>query len=235
MTVSPLAAGGAGEASLVADLSGVDTWLFDLDHTLYPPTTPVLRRIEARIRDYMVELTGLPPDEAWALQKDYLARYGGAAPGLIAHHGVDIPAFLAHIHDVPIDEVEPEPALKAALARLPGRRLVFTNASARHAERLLEKLEIADFFEAVFHTEAAGMLMKPDPRAFAALIDAHAVAPRSTAFFEDRADNLAPAAALGMTTVLVGPHAVDDAHPFVHHRTNLLAPFLASAQVMETP
>jgi len=217
-----------------ADLRHVDTWLFDLDHTLYPPTTPVLRLVEARIKDYMARLTGLPPDEAWALQKSYLTRYGGAVAGLIEHHDVDIDAFMAEIHDVPIDSVEPDPALKAALERLPGRRLVFTNASARHAERMLERLEIADLFSDVFHTEAAGYVMKPDPRAFDLLLAAHAVPPATTAFFEDRADNLEPAAALGMSTVLVGPHAVDDQNAFVQHRTSLLAPFLASAQVSET-
>ena len=219
---------------LGVDLRHVHTWLFDLDHTLYPPTTPVLRLIEARIRDYMARLTGLPPDEAWALQKTYLTKYGGAVAGLIEHHNVDVDAFMAEIHDVPIDEVQPDPALKEALARLPGRRLVFTNASARHAERLLAKLEIADLFDEVFHTEAAGYVMKPDPRAFDLMMAAHAVAPASTAFFEDRADNLEPAAALGMTTVLVGPHAADDAQAFVRHRTALLAPFLATARVSET-
>ena len=223
------------QLDLGADLRHVDTWLFDLDHTLYPPTAPVLRLIEARIRDYMARLTGLPPDEAWALQKTYLTKYGGAVAGLIEHHDVDVEAFMAEIHDVPIDEVEPDPALREALARLPGRRLVFTNASARHAERLLAKLEIAELFDEVFHTEAAGYVMKPDPRAFDLIMAAHAVTPASTAFFEDRADNLEPAAALGMTTVLVGPHALDDAQPFVQHRTALLAPFLASARVTETP
>jgi putative hydrolase of the HAD superfamily len=221
-------------AAKAADLAHVDTWLFDLDHTLYPPTFPVLRLIEARIRDYMARLTGLPPDEAWALQKDYLHRYGGAAPGLIANHGIDPTDFLAEIHDVPLDDVHPDPALRAALQRLPGRRIVFTNASARHAERLLDKLEIADLFPEVFHTEAAGLVMKPDPRAFERLIAAHDVAPPRTAFFEDRADNLKPASALGMTTVLVGPHALDGDEPFVDHRTQDLAAFLRAAAVMET-
>ena len=217
-----------------ADLSHVDTWLFDLDHTLYPPTFETLRRIEQRIRDYMTRLTGLPADEAWALQRTYFDRYGGAVAGLIEHHDVDVAAFMAEIHDVPIDEVTPDPALKAALARLPGRRLVFTNASAAHAQRLLAKLDLAPLFHEVFHTEAAGYLMKPDVRAFEALIAAHAVRTETTAFFEDRADNLATAHGLGMATVLVRPDALDNHDPFVDHRTDDLAGFLAAARVMET-
>lgn len=216
------------------DLSRIDTWLFDLDHTLYPPTAPVLRLVEQRIKDYMTRLTGLPPEEAWALQKSYLAQYGGAVAGLIEHHQVDIAAFMAEVHDVPLDGVTPDPALKAALARLPGRRLVFTNASAWHAERLLAKLDLTSVFDEVFHTEAAGYVMKPDRRAFQALIDAHAVSPATTAFFEDRADNLQTAKALGMTAVLVRPDAADNTDPFVDHRTDDLTGFLESARVMET-
>ncbi|CAN5145408.1 pyrimidine 5'-nucleotidase [soil metagenome] len=217
-----------------ADLRHVDTWLFDLDHTLYPPTFETLRRIEQRIRDYMTRLTGLPPEEAWALQRTYFDRYGGAVAGLIEHHDVDVAAFMEEIHDVPLDEVTPDPQLKAALARLPGRRLVFTNASAAHAERLLAKLDIAPLFHDVFHTEAAGYVMKPDVRAFEALIAAHAVKPDTTAFFEDRADNLQTAHGLGMATVLVRPDAFDNRDSFVDHRTDDLAGFLQSARRMET-
>lgn len=217
----------------MTDLTHIDTWLFDLDHTLYPPTFPVLRLIEARIRDYMIRLTGLPSDEAWAVQKRYLDDYGGAVAGLVKHHGIDPHAFLAEVHDVPLDSLEPDPALKAAIARLPGRRLIFTNGSERHAERVLETLELSALFDEVFHTEAAGMVMKPDPRAFDALIRAHDVKPHSTAFFEDRAVNLAPAAALGMTTVLVGDHAQASTDAFVQHRTASLTAFLNAAEVKE--
>jgi putative hydrolase of the HAD superfamily len=140
---------------------------------------------------------------------------------------------MAYVHDVPLDTLHPDSALRAALARLPGRRLVFTNGSAWHAERVLEKLEIADLFDEVFHAEASNLIPKPDPRAFDALIAAHAVTPATTAFFEDRAVNLAPAAKLGMTTILVGPEAATSTDAFVRHRTATLAPFLDAARVKE--
>ncbi len=215
------------------DFSYVDTWLFDLDNTLYPPSSGYILAIEARIQDYFVRLTGLSPDEAWAVQKRYLDAYGSAAPGLIEHHDADPHDFLRDVHDVPLDLLTPDPALRLALQRLPGRRLVFTNGSEWHAERVLERLGIADLFDEVFHTEAAGLIAKPDPRAFDALIAAHAVTPASTAFFEDRAVNLAPAAALGMTTVLVGEHAAASTEPFVQHRTDALTDFLNAAQVKD--
>lgn len=215
------------------DLTHVDTWLFDLDNTLYPPSSGYILAIEERIKQYFMRITGLPGDEAWAVQKRYLDEHGSAVPGLIQHHDADPHAFLREVHDVPLDVLEPDPQLRGALDRLPGRRLVFTNGSEWHAERVLERLEIADLFDEVFHTEAAGLIAKPDPRAFDALIRAHDVVPPSTAFFEDRAVNLAPAAGLGMTTVLVGDHAFDgdaSTEPFVHHRTRSLTEFLNSAQ-----
>ncbi len=216
-----------------ADLRHIDTWLFDLDNTLYPPETGYLKLIEARILAYFMRLTGLPANEAWALQKRYLEEGGTATAGLVAHHDADPHAFMAEVHDVPLDSLTPDPALRTALERLPGQRLVFTNGSAWHAERVLERLGIADQFNDVFHTEAAGLIAKPDPRAFDALLKAHDIAPRTTAFFEDRAVNLAPAAALGMTTVLVGAHAAASTEAFVHHRTAALAPFLMAARTQE--
>jgi putative hydrolase of the HAD superfamily len=228
------APGGRGEGT-GADLRGVDTWLFDLDNTLYPAEAGVLALVEARILDYFVDLTGLSAADAWSLQKRYLNEHGSAVPGLIEHHQVDPHAFLADVHDVPLDALEPDEALRRALTRLPGRRLVFTNGSARHAERVLDKLGVADAFDEVFHAEAANLVAKPDPRAFEALIRTHKVTPQTTAFFEDRAVNLRPAAALGMTTVLVGPHAAASTEAFVQHRTAALAPFLNAARVKESP
>ncbi len=231
LTVFPLNAD--APAAPGADLTGVETWLFDLDNTLYPPEVGFLELVEQRILAYFMDLTGLPAEEAWALQKRYLKQYGSAAPGLVKHHEVDPHAFMRFVHDVPLDSLEPDPALRAALARLPGRRLVFTNGSAWHADRVLGRLGIADQFEDVFHAEAANLISKPDPRAFDALLAAHTLDPVRTAFFEDRAVNLEPAAALGMVTVLVGPSALASTEPFVRHKTVRLAPFLAAARVKE--
>jgi putative hydrolase of the HAD superfamily len=216
-----------------ADLQHVDTWLFDLDNTLYPESAGILRLVEAKILDYFVELTGLDAAEAWALQMRYFEAHGSAAPGLLANHDVDPQEFLRRAHDVPLDALAPDPELQAALQRLPGRRLVFTNGSRRHAERVLERLELSALFSGVFHAEAAELVAKPDPQAFQRLIAAHQVTPATTAFFEDRAVNLQPAAALGMTTVLVGSDPGAPHPDFVRYRTSHLARFLAAARTKD--
>lgn len=216
-----------------ADLRHVDVWLFDLDNTLYPFETEFMSLIEARMTTFVARETGLPRDEARALQKRYLHEHGTTLAGLMAHQGVDPAAFLDEVHDVSLDSLKPDPDLAAGLARLPGRRLVFTNGDARHAARVLDKLAIADHFEAVFHIAAAGYVPKPAPQTFARLIAAHAVEPSKACFFEDSEKNLAPAADMGMTTVLVGPHAQGSTASFVHHRARRLAPFLHTARVRE--
>ena len=216
-----------------ADLRHVDTWIFDLDNTLYPPGGEFLHLIEQRMTDYVVRLTGLPRDQAWDLQERYMHEHGATLTGLTAFHGVDPVDFLDEVHDVSTDSLVPDPRLAAAIARLPGRRLVFTNGHGTHARRVLEKLALDQLFDEVFHLETANMVPKPNPAAFDHLIRLHALTPASAAFFEDSERNLAPAAERGMTTVLVGPHALTSTAPFVQHRTEALAPFLEAAQLQD--
>ena len=218
-----------------ADLRHVTTWLFDLDNCLYPQDTEFVALIDERITAFVMRQLGLDHAAARTLQRRYLHEHGTTLAGLMAHEGIDPHAYLDEVHDVSIDSLSPDPELAAALERLPGRRLVFTNASARHAARVLEHLEIADHFEGVFHLEAADLAPKPTLPAYRAMMAAHAVEPAVTAFFEDSVKNLAPAAELGMTTVLVGRHASADESPFVDHRTPALTPFLQRARTSLEP
>ena len=218
-----------------ADLRHIETWLFDLDNTLYPLESGLAEMVSAKITDFVAELTGLPHDEARALQKRYLADYGLTLSGLLTHHGVDPNIYHAMFHDLPLDGLAPDEALIAQLRRLPGRRLIFTNADDVHAARVLERLGMAGLFEDVFHIASSDFTPKPKPEAFARIVAAHAITPMATAFFEDSEPNLAPAAALGMTTVLVGPAALGEAQPFVDYRAADLAAFLAHARLKGEP
>jgi putative hydrolase of the HAD superfamily len=217
-----------------ADLFHVDTWLFDLDNTLYPAESGFMGQIEARMTQFVVKVTGLPTDEAYALQKRYLAEHGLTLRGMMEHHGVEPAEFNALFHDLSLEALAHDADLLAALERLPGRRLIFTNADAFHAERVLTHLGLHHLFEDVFHIDSFGFRPKPDPAAFQAMLDVHGLQPAATAFFEDSERNLAPAADLGMTTVLVGAHAAASSAPFIQFRTEKLAPFLATARLRET-
>ena len=212
---------------MTADLTHIDTWLFDLDNTLYPEESGFMQGVESRMTAFVAKVTGLEHDAAYSLQKHYLAEHGLTLKGLMLHHGVDPADFHALFHDLSLD-------LLAALGKLPGRRLIFTNADDKHAERVLAHLNLRGLFDDVFHIHSFGFAPKPDPLGFQRMIDAHGLTPASTAFFEDSERNLHPAADLGMTTVLVGSRALASTADFVHHRTEKLTPFLSSARLKET-
>ena len=218
---------------MTADFTHVDTWLFDLDNTLYPHECGLGPEVDARMSEVVAELTGLAPAEADALRERYLEEHGLTLRGLMLHQGVDPVAFNALFHDLSLERLAADPALAAAIARLPGRRLIFTNADDVHAERVTARLGLAGLFDDVFHIASADFLPKPERATFARLVAAHAIRPVATAFFDDRAMNLAPAAELGMTTVLVGAGADANTDAFVNHRAPRLADFLADARVKE--
>ncbi len=216
-----------------ADLTHIDTWLFDLDNTLYPEESGFMTQVESRMTDFVEQVTGLPRPEAYALQKKYYAEHGLTLTGLIKNHGADPAGFFALHHDLSLEALVRDPALLIALAKLPGRRYVFTNADDKHAERVMAHLGLDELFDNVFHIHSFGYAPKPDPLGFQRMIDAHGMDPKTTCFFEDSERNLKPAFDLGMTTVLVGPRALASTAPFVHYKTEKLAPFLTEARLKE--
>lgn len=218
-----------------ADLRHVRSWVFDLDNTLYPPETQFLRQVEQRINQYVVRTSGLESAEALSVQRGYLHDYGTSLAGLMMHYEIDPHHFLAEVHDVPLDVLAPDPGLHAALERLQGPRLIFTNGSAGHAQRVMEKLELTPFFDGVFALEDADLIPKPDPRTFHKMLARFGVDPATACFFEDTPKNLEPARDLGMTTVLVGTKAFTAEGDHIQHRAASLGPFLTTAMLDGDP
>jgi len=231
------ASGGPRAASteIGADLRHVRSWVFDLDNTLYPPESQFLTQVEQRINQYVVRTSGLPSAEALSVQKGYLHDYGTSLAGLMLHYQIDPHDFLAEVHDVPLDVLTPDPGLHAALERLQGPRLIFTNGSIGHARRVMERLELTRFFDGVFALEDADLIPKPDPRTFDKMLARFGVDPATACFFEDTPKNLEPAHAIGMTTVLVGPKAFTAEGDHIQHRAASLGPFLAAAMLDGDP
>ena len=183
----------------------VETWVFDLDNTLYPHHLNLWQQVDARIRDYIVAFLKVSHDEAFRLQKDYYRRYGTTMRGLMEEHGLDPDEFLKVVHEIDHSPLTPDPALGAAIARLPGRKLILTNGTRRHAEAVMRRLEIEQHFEDVFDIAAADLEPKPRPAVYDRFLRRHHVDPARAAIFEDLARNLDVPHALGMTTVLVVP------------------------------
>ena len=183
-----------------ARLGGIDCWIFDLDNTLYPVESDLFGQIDVRMSEFIAAEIGIGKAAARRLQKNYFHDYGTTLRGLMIEHGVEPQAYLDYVHDIDHSVLAPAPLLSEALAALPGRKLVFTNGSANHAERVLARLGVADRFEAVFDIAAAEYEPKPFDPAYDRMMTRHRVRGESAVFFEDSLANLAPAAARGMTT-----------------------------------
>lgn len=188
--------------------------LFDLDETLYPRSAGVMREIGRRIRQYMMRTLGCTEEQAESLAQTYYQRYGTSMRGLILHNDLDADQFLTYVHDLPLQVLEPNPELGRLLEGLPVEKVIFTNADRGHAERVLDRLGVRSHFSRIIDVVAVGYMSKPAREAYTRclqLLEAH---PQECVLVEDSARNLAPAAQLGMVTVLVDgdPGAEADYH-----------------------
>jgi putative hydrolase of the HAD superfamily len=219
------------------DFRHIDTWIFDLDNTLYPAGGDIFAQVDARMTLFIMRLLSLPAHKAKALQHAYYRGYGTTLSGLMAIQHIDPDEFLAYVHDIDLCGLTPDPRLQQALERLPGRRFVFTNGSYEHAERILRRLNLSDSIEDIWDIRKSHYTPKPAAKAYKRLIEKEHIDPQSSAFFEDLARNLVPAHALGMTTVWlntgaswggVDPGFSSAARTHITHETGDLAGFLLS-------
>ena len=184
--------------------------IFDLDNTLYPPSRGVVARVDDRINHYMIERLGMTPTVAAELRARYRDAHGTTLNGLMLHHEVEPDEYLDAVHAIAVEELlEPDPALDAMLATLPQRKVIFTNGSATHAERVLACLGVRAHFANVFSLEHVAYVPKPERAAFETVLMRLGASAPACVFLDDRPDNLATARALGMRTILVGERAPD--------------------------
>jgi putative hydrolase of the HAD superfamily len=214
---------------MVADrFSHVTAWVFDLDNTLYPPEARLFDQIELRMTDWVMQALGVTRTEADRLRAHYWRTYGTTLAGLMDEHGVDPGPYLTHVHEISLDALQHDPELAAAIADLPGRRIVYTNGCAPYAERVLAARGLSGLFDAIYGVEHAGFRPKPERAAFETVFAQDGIAPDRAAMFEDDLRNLEAPHAMGMRCVLVAPEPpAADTAPHVHHHTADLADFLS--------
>lgn len=222
------------------DFDDIETWIFDLDNTLYPASCRLFDQIDKRMGAFIADLLKVDQVEARRIQKDYFFRHGTTLRGLMNEHGIDPDTFLDYVHDIDHSPVPANEALAAALAGLPGRKLIFTNGTVDHADKVMRRLGVHGQFHGVFDIVHSDYIPKPALRPYEKFITNHAIDPARSAMFEDIARNLEVPAALGMVTVLVRDADNEDGTlinqlngdaqgaPYVHHVTDDLAAFLAA-------
>ena len=191
-------------------------WIFDLDNCLYPASTGLFALIDERMGAYIQRLLGCDPVEAKTVQKKHFHEHGTTLAGLMKEHGVDPHEFLEDVHDIPLDRVASDERLGRLLPRLPGRRFVFTNGDAPYARRVLERIGVHGHFDELHDIHASRYRPKPDPYGYELLCERFGIDPKRALLADDMVQNLAPAKALGMTTIWVdngserGDHGFDE-------------------------
>lgn len=212
------------------NLARTETWVFDLDNTLYPASCRLFDQIEAKMRAYITRHLGLEDEAARSLKTELFHRHGTTMKGLMVDHGVNPHHFLDYVHDIDLAPLDAAPGLDPVLAALPGRKVIFTNGSVAHAENVLGRLGIARHFDGIFDIVAADFTPKPQMAPYRQMLAALKVDPTRAAMVEDMARNLLPAAQLGMQTVWI-PNGTDwgaeGQGEHIHHVTDDLAAFLS--------
>jgi putative hydrolase of the HAD superfamily len=202
----------------------VETWIFDLDNTLYPPSARLFDQIEVKMTDWVSRTLSVDRAEADRVRAAYWKQYGTTLAGLMREHDVDPGPYLDEVHDISLDHLEPDAELAEAITALPGRRIVYTNGCEPYARRVLAARGIEACFDAVYGVEHAAFIPKPERAAFETIAGIDGFDHKRSAMFEDDIRNLEAPFHLGMRTVHVAPEK--DARAFVHHHTDNLGGFL---------
>ena len=195
--------------------------LFDLDNTLYPRSSGLWEEIGRRISLFMVERLGIDEAEVSGIRDKYLKSFGTTLSALRRFHSVDPDEFLNFVHDIPLHNfINPHPELDHMLNRLKIRKVIFTNADAKHARRVLRQLGIIHHFEFIIDIHMIEFINKPERRSYLKALEYVSLRPEECLLLEDSMVNILPARELGMTTILVNEKtSFNGAH---YHIDNIL-------------
>ena len=213
-------------------VSHIRHWVFDLDNTLYPASARLFDEIETRMEAFIMRELAIDLAAARALRARFWHSHGTTLAGLMEHHGVDPDHFLEEVHEIDLSPIRADTALASAIGALGGSRVIYTNGSRAHAERVSRARGVREHFHGVYGIEDAGFQPKPRREAFLSVFGRAGIEARAAVMFEDDPRNLVVPAELGMTTVLVG---AADPQPHIHHQTNDLTGFLSESAACGCP
>ena len=186
-----------------SELKNFETWIFDLDNTLYPVSANLFDQIDKRMCSYIANFLNTSESEAHKVQKSYFQEHGTSLRGMMENHKMDPIPYLEYVHKIDLSAIIRDDQMERALDKLPGRKIVFTNAAASYAEKVLERLGIAHHFEDIFDIVAANFIPKPAPIVYQSFVKKYKIDSENSIMVEDIVRNLKPAADMGMKTVWV--------------------------------
>lgn len=215
---------------LKSSLDNIAVWVFDLDNTLYPAHCDLGAQLGQRMGAFVARFLDLPLDQARVLQKKYFHAHGTTLRGLMLEHDLHPDDYLDYVHDLDLSGIPLDDRLGPALQALPGRKVIYTNATNKHAHRVLGHLGVKHHFDGFFDIIDADYIPKPNQQPYETLLRRHGIDPNRAAMVEDIAQNLVPASNLGMATVWVrGGRNIaltDEQLQHVQHTTDDLAAWI---------
>ena len=218
----------------------IDTWIFDLDNTLYSADSGIFQQVHKLMGKFIVEHLNVDINEAKVIQRKYYKKHGTTLRGLMDNHGIDPDSFLEEVHKLDYSIVSPNLKLAKNLENLNGKKFIFTNANKKHADIILDKLQITNLFEGIFDIKMANYIPKPEIQTYEKLIETYNINPSKTIMFDDIAKNLVPASKIGFTTVWidVGHENFSDdiasSKKYLDHQTKELSNWLSNINMRST-
>ena len=183
--------------------SQINTWIFDLDNTLYSADSGIFQQVHDLMGKYVSSYLNIDIDEAKKIQREYYKKHGTTLRGMMDNHGVDPDHFLAAVHKLDYSIVGPNHQLNEELKKLIGRKIIYTNANMQHVISVLDRIELSNFFDEIYDIKSANYVPKPEITPYEQIIKKYDLNPKSTAMFDDIAKNLVPAKNLGFTSIWI--------------------------------
>ena len=181
----------------------INTWIFDLDNTLYSADSGIFQQVHQLMGEFISKNLNMDMSDAKKLQSKYYKQHGTTLRGMMDNHGVDPDYFLEEVHRLDYSIVGPNEKLNNELKRLKGRKIIYKNANKQHVVDVLQKINLSNFFDEVFDIKMANYIPKPEIKPYQQIIDLFNIDSKSSAMFDDIAKNLVPAKKVGFTPVWV--------------------------------
>ena len=213
--------------------ANIETWVFDLDNTLYPASMALFEQIEVKMTQFVSEFLDVDATTANRLRDQYWRDHGTTLAGLMIHHDMPPEDFMRDVHEIDFTVLNPDPQLADLIQSLPGRKIIYTNGSAPYAKDVLRARGLSGIFSEIYGVEHADWHPKPMARAFDTVFGIAQFDPTRAVMFEDDPRNLAVPHDLGMTTVHVAPAQITQDH--IHFHTDDLTAFLSQVHARAFP
>jgi len=213
-------------------INNKDTWIFDLDNTLYSAESGIFQQVHILMGEFVSKKLNLDIKKAKEIQTKYFIKHGTTLRGLMDNHNVDPDEFLDEVHKLDYSIVKPNKKLNSEIDKLNGRKIIYTNANKKHADEILSRLELTNAFDHIFDIKLANYVPKPEIEPYKEIISRYNINPSTSVMFDDIARNLVPAKNVGFTSVWIDigfeniSDNIKDSREFIDFETKDLSIFL---------